>query len=47
MKIYDDELCKWPHSRSLEGIMIRAQQRGMQSGFKLAEGFKIILKKNV
>ena len=47
MKIYDDELCKWPHPRSLEGIMIRAQQRGMQSGFKLAEGFKIILKKNV
>jgi len=36
------EIRKYPHPRSLEGVKILAQQRGMQSGNKYAEAFKLI-----
>jgi LmbE family N-acetylglucosaminyl deacetylase len=36
------ELREYPHPRSPEGIKVLAQYRGMQSGYKYAEAFKII-----
>jgi LmbE family N-acetylglucosaminyl deacetylase len=39
MKCYKSELKKYPHPRSLEGIKILAQKRGMESGLKYAEAF--------
>ena len=42
MKIYDTELKKFPHSRSLEGIVALAQKRGVEAGVEAAESFKLI-----
>ena len=42
MRIYKEELRKFPHPRSLEGIKILAQKRGMESGLKYAETFELI-----
>lgn len=42
LKIYKDELKKYPHPRSIEGIRILAQYRGMEVGFKYAEAFQLI-----
>jgi LmbE family N-acetylglucosaminyl deacetylase len=42
MQIYKGELKKYPHSRSLEGIKILAQKRGMEAGLKYAEAFELI-----
>lgn len=39
MKQYVGEIRDYPHSRSLEGIRILAQFRGLQSGIKFAEAF--------
>ena len=36
------EVRKYPHPRSLEGVKILAQYRGMQSGNKYAEAFRLI-----
>ena len=44
MKIYKNELRKFPHPRSLENIKISAQRWGTVSGFKAAEAFQIIRK---
>lgn len=41
-KCYKDELRKFPHPRSIEGIKILSQYRGMESGTKYAESFKIV-----
>ena len=40
-KIYKNEMRKYPHPRSLEGIKTIAKFRGLQSGLKLAESFKL------
>ncbi|CAA6799662.1 MAG: LmbE family protein [uncultured Sulfurovum sp.] len=42
MKIYDSELCEYPHPRSLEGIKLNAKYQGMRVGKKYVEAFKTI-----
>jgi len=39
MLCYKSELKKYPHPRSLKGIKILAQKRGMEAGLKYAESF--------
>jgi len=41
LKIYKEELRKYPHSRSLKGIKTLSMYRGIQSGNKHAEAFYI------
>lgn len=41
LKCYKNELKKFPHSRSIEGVKIIAKYRGMISGLKFAEAFII------
>ena len=41
MKCYDDELCDFPHPRSIEGIKTLAKMRGMSVGFSAAEAFMV------
>jgi len=41
MKIYETELRKFPHPRSIEGIKTLAARRGQSAGMKYAEGFMI------
>ena len=45
-KIYKSEFKKHPFPRSLESIKALAVLRGSESGYKYAESFKLILKKN-
>lgn len=42
LKAYGAEIKEFPHPRSLEGIKILAQKRGMETGFKAAEAFELI-----
>lgn len=42
LKIYKDELRKYPHPRSTQGVKILAQYRGMEAGYKYAEAFQVI-----
>lgn len=42
LKCFTSEIKKFPHPRSEQGIITHASYRGMQSGFKFAEAFKII-----
>lgn len=42
MEIYNNELRKYPHPRSKEGIKILAQYRGLEVGYKYAEAFQVI-----
>ena len=42
MQLYSNELKKWPHPRSIEGITVNAAYRGMMSGLKSAEAFKLV-----
>lgn len=42
MQCYKSELKEYPHPRSLEGIKILAQKRGMEVGKKYAEAFVLI-----
>ena len=44
LKIYKDEIKKYPHSRSLEGIKVLAKYRGTQIGVKYAEAFYLLRK---
>ena len=44
MKIYDSELCQYPHPRSLEGIELNGKYQGMRVGKKYVEAFKSIRK---
>ena len=45
-KIYKSEFKKHPFPRSLESIKALAVLRGSESGYKYAESFQLILKKN-
>ena len=42
MQAYESELCSYPHPRSLEGIRLNAQYRGMQVGKQYIEAFKSV-----
>ncbi|MAF43244.1 MAG: hypothetical protein CMI54_03615 [Parcubacteria group bacterium] len=42
MRCYKSELKKHPHPRSLKGITILAEKRGIESGLKAAEAFILI-----
>jgi len=42
MKIYDSELCQYPHPRSLEGIELNAKYQGMRVGKKAVEAFRSV-----
>lgn len=42
MRAYQRELRAFPHPRSLKGIEVLAQQRGMEVGFEAAEAFMLI-----
>tara|TARA_A100001015_G_scaffold318131_1_gene437035 strand:- start:519 stop:1208 length:690 start_codon:yes stop_codon:yes gene_type:complete len=42
IKLYRDELKKFPHSRSIKSIKSLSNFRGVQAGFKNAEAFHII-----
>lgn len=44
LKAYASEMRPYPHPRSVEGLKILAQWRGLQSGLRLAEGFYLIRK---
>ena len=44
MKVYKNEIRKFPHPRSLENLKISAQRWGTVCGFKYAESFEIIRK---
>lgn len=39
---YKSEVKEFPHPRSVEGVKILAQKRGMESGFESAEAFELI-----
>lgn len=45
-KVYKSEFKKHPFPRSIEAIKALAVIRGSESGYKYAESFKLILKKN-
>jgi len=42
MKAYARELREFPHPRSIKGIEVLAQKRGMEIGFAAAEAFTVI-----
>jgi len=42
MRCYKSEIRKYPHPRSLEGIKILAQKRGLEVGLKFAEAFSLV-----
>lgn len=42
MESYKSELKEYPHPRSLEGIKVLAQKRGMEAGLKYAEAFMVL-----
>ena len=42
MKAYTREMREFPHPRSAKGIEVLAQKRGMEIGFRAAEGFMVI-----
>lgn len=39
---YTNEAMEYPHPRSPEGLRIKAQQRGLEVGYRYAEAFKIV-----
>lgn len=42
MKQYKSEIKQYPHPRSVEGIRIHAQKRGLEVGLEYAEAFNLI-----
>ena len=44
LKIYNKEIKKYPHSRSLESVKVLAKYRGTQIGVKYAEAFYLLRK---
>lgn len=42
IKCMPTELKQYPHPRSLEGIKIKARQRGMEAGVEYAEAFDVV-----
>ena len=45
LKVYQSELRKWPHPRSIKGIRALAEWRGATAGYKAAEAFVLGRKK--
>jgi LmbE family N-acetylglucosaminyl deacetylase len=46
LKCYRDEIRKWPHPRSIKGIKVLSEYRGMQSGYINSEAFIINFSRN-
>lgn len=46
LKVYKQELKKYPHPRSLQGVKALAQYRGIESGYNFAEAFQLIRQLN-
>ncbi|MFA6446633.1 MAG: PIG-L family deacetylase [Patescibacteria group bacterium] len=44
LKCYTSEMREYPHSRSEQGVRILAQYRGLESGLRAAEAFRLIRK---
>ena len=44
LKAYSSELRNYPHPRSIKGIKILAQYRGIQNGLEYAEAFRVVKK---
>ena len=42
MEVYKDEIKPYPHPRSVEGLKILANYRGLETGYKNAEAFEVI-----
>ncbi len=42
MKCYENELRAFPHPRSIEGIQLKAKQRGMEVGCMAAEAYQVL-----
>lgn len=42
MRVYEYELRHFPHPRSLEGIEIKARQRGLEVGLAAAEAYQVL-----
>ena len=42
IRSYKNEICSWPHPRSLKGVKILAMFRGQSVGLELAEGFQLL-----
>jgi len=42
LKKYNEELNRFPHPRSLEGVELNARSWGMKTGIKYAEAFKVV-----
>jgi len=42
MQTYEKEIREYPHPRSLKGIKVQAQYRGIESGYKFAEAFQLV-----
>ena len=42
MECYKDEINRYPDPRSISGILIYAEYRGLQCGMKYAESFEVI-----
>ncbi len=42
MRVYEKELRPYPHPRSLEGIEIKAKQRGLEVGCAAAEAYQVV-----
>jgi LmbE family N-acetylglucosaminyl deacetylase len=47
LKAYSSEMRAAPHIRSLEGLAVLAQLRGMQTGLEMAEAFEVLRKVEV
>jgi len=43
LSFYESETRDYPHSRSLKGIEILAQYRGLQTGLEFAEAFRLVI----
>jgi len=46
IKAYESEMREFPHPRSLEGIALLAEKRGMEVGVESAEAFELIRRVN-
>ena len=44
LQCYTSEMREYPHSRSFDGVRIQAQHRGLESGLKFVEAFRLIRK---
>ncbi len=42
LECYKSELLEFPHPRSIQGVTVLAQKRGMEAGVQFAEAFRIV-----